>query len=342
MTHLLVTGGAGFIGSSFVAMALGRGHRVVVLDALTYAGHRESLPPSSERCQLVVGDIRDGALVSRLLREETIGAVVSFAAESHVDRSIDAPGDFIDTNVVGTFRMLHASLEYWRTLSPDAKATYRHLQVSTDEVYGALGDTGKFTEKSPIEPNSPYAASKAGGDLLVRAWNHTYGLPTLTTNCSNNYGPRQHPEKLIPHLITCALAGKSLPIYGKGQQTRDWIHVEDHCAGIFLALEKGRIGETYCFGGDAERQNLVVAKLLCSILDRLRPRTDGKSYEAQLTYVTDRLGHDWRYAIDDTRAQKELGFTRRYQFEDGLEATVQWYLANREWCELALAPRDAK
>ncbi len=336
---LLVTGGAGFIGSSFVEMALGRGHRVVVLDALTYAGHRESLPVSDD-CRLVVGNIADATLVGALLREEKIGAVVNFAAESHVDRSIHAPGDFIDTNVIGTFKMLHASLDYWRSLAPDEKAAFRYLQVSTDEVYGALGETGKFTEASPIAPNSPYAASKAAGDHLVRAWNHTYGLPTITTNCSNNYGPRQHPEKLIPHLITCALAGKPLPIYGSGGNTRDWIHVEDHCAGIFLALEGGRLGETYCFGGDAERKNLDVARQICTILDGLRPRTDGVSYQAQLTFVADRLGHDWRYAIDDALAQKELGFSRRYGFDDGLMATVKWYLDHQQWCELALAPRE--
>ena len=338
---LLVTGGAGFIGSSFVEMALGRGHRVVVLDALTYAGHRESLPVH-DACRLVVGNIADAPLVGALLREERVDAVVNFAAESHVDRSIDAPGDFIETNVVGTFKMLHASLDYWRSLAPDASGAFRYLQVSTDEVYGALGETGKFTEASPMTPNSPYAASKAAGDHLVRAWNHTFGLPTITTNCSNNYGPRQHPEKLIPHLVTCALAGKPLPIYGNGGNTRDWIHVEDHCAGIFLALEKGKLGETYCFGGDAERKNLDVAQQICAILDRLRPRQDGESYAKQLTFVADRLGHDWRYAIDDTVAQKELGFARRYRFEDGLEATVEWYLDHRQWCELALAPREKR
>ena len=335
---LLVTGGAGFIGSSFVEMAIGRGHRVVVLDALTYAGHRESLPVH-DACRLVVGNIADATLVGKLVREEKVGAVVNFAAESHVDRSIDAPGDFIETNVVGTFKMLHASLDYWRSLSPDDAAAFRYLQVSTDEVYGALGETGKFTETSPMTPNSPYAASKAAGDHLVRAWNHTYGLPTVTTNCSNNYGPRQHPEKLIPHLITCALAGKPLPIYGTGGNTRDWIHVEDHCAGIFLALERGKLGETYCFGGDAERKNLDVAKQICTILDELRPREDGVHYDKQLTFVADRPGHDWRYAIDDALAQKELGFARKYRFEDGLTATVKWYLDHRQWCELALAPR---
>ncbi len=338
---LLVTGGAGFIGSSFVEMALGRGHRVVVLDALTYAGHRESLP-AHDACRLVVGNIADAPLVGALLREERVDAVVNFAAESHVDRSIDAPGDFIETNVVGTFKMIHASLDYWRSLPPDESGAFRYLQVSTDEVYGALGETGKFTEASPMTPNSPYAASKAAGDHLVRAWNHTYGLPTITTNCSNNYGPRQHPEKLIPHLVTCALAGKPLPIYGNGGNTRDWIHVEDHCAGIFLALEGGKLGETYCFGGDAERKNLDVARQICAILDALRPRQDGESYAKQLTFVADRLGHDWRYAIDDTLAQKELGFARRYRFEDGLEATVKWYLDHREWCELALAPKEKR
>ncbi len=341
MKSLLVTGGAGFIGSSFVHMALARGARVVVLDALTYAGHRHSVPTDDARCRLVVGSITDGLLVAKLLREEHIDSVVCFAAESHVDRSIDAPAAFIDTNVVGTFRMLEASLEYWRTLEKDAKLGFRHLQVSTDEVYGSLGDSGKFTEESAYTPNSPYSASKAAGDHLVRAWHHTYGLPTLTTNCSNNYGPRQHPEKLIPVLITKALAGEPLPIYGHGANVRDWIHVEDHCAGIFLALERGRVGETYCFGGDAERKNLDVARQVCATLDELRPRSDGASYATQIAFVTDRLGHDWRYAIDDARARKDLGFTRKYGFADGLRATIQWYLDNREWCERALAPRSA-
>ena len=335
---LLVTGGAGFIGSSFVEAALERGHRVVVLDALTYAGHRESLPVH-DKCRLVVGDIRDAAVVAGLLEAEQVDAVVNFAAESHVDRSIDAPAAFIDTNVLGTFKMIAVSLEYWKKLPEDRKSAFRYLQVSTDEIYGALGETGKFTEESPMMPNSPYAASKAAGDLFVRAWNHTYGLPTITTNCSNNYGPRQHPEKLIPHLITCALAGKPLPIYGNGKNTRDWIHVTDHCAGILLALERGKLGETYCFGGDAERMNIDVARQICGILDKVRPRSDGLGYEKQIEYVADRLGHDWRYAIDDTRAVNELGFTRRYAFDDGLSATVAWYLDNQEWCELALKDR---
>ena len=340
---LLVAGGAGFIGSTFVEMAIARGHRVVVLDALTYAGHRESLPVH-ERCKLVVGNISDASLVSTLLRAEKVDAVVNFAAETHVDRSIDAPGDFIDTNVVGTFRMVQAALDYWRSLPARSaeSAAFRYLQVSTDEVYGALGATGKFTEASPISPNSPYAASKAAGDLLVRAWVHTYGLPAITTNCSNNYGPRQNPEKLIPHLTTCALAGKPLPIYGNGRNMRDWIHVEDHCAGIFLALERGTVGRTYCFGGDAERENIDVARQICRILDTLRPRSDGASYATQIQFVADRPGHDLRYAIDDTLAQTELGFTRRYRFEEGLAACVQWYLDHQDWCDLVLAPKEKK
>jgi dTDP-glucose 4,6-dehydratase len=328
---LLVTGGAGFIGSTFVEMAVQRGHRVTVLDALTYAGNRESLP-QNDACRLVVGDICDGALAAKLLAETEADALVNFAAESHVDRSIDAPATFIQTNIVGTFTLLNQALGYWRSLPDPRKSAFRYLQVSTDEVYGSLGAEGKFDERCPMAPNSPYAASKASADHLVRAWHHTYGLPTLTTNCSNNYGPRQYPEKLIPTLITRALSGEALPIYGKGQNMRDWIHVEDHCAGLFLAIERGTLGATYCFGGDAERKNLHVAEQVCTILDELSPRADGVSYSRQITFVTDRLGHDFRYAIDDALATRELGFTRRHRFEDGLRATVQWYLDNRAWC----------
>ena len=335
LSTVLVTGGAGFIGSAFVEMALARGHRVVVLDALTYAGHRENLP-SHERCELVVGDICDGRLVAELLTQHPIDRVVNFAAESHVDRSIDSPAAFIQTNIVGTFTLLNVALAHWQRLDEKRKTAFRYLQVSTDEVYGSLGEEGKFSEASPMAPNSPYAASKAGADHLVRAWNHTYGLPTVTTHCSNNYGPRQYPEKLIPTLITCALAGKPLPVYGKGLNTRDWIHVEDHAAGIFLALEKGKLGTVYCFGGNAERTNIDVAKRVAAILDRLRPRADGRSYAEQITFVTDRLGHDWRYAIDDALAVTELGFTRRHDFDEGLEATVTWYLDNQAWCEAVL------
>ncbi len=340
---LLLTGGCGFIGSCFVRQAVARGRKIIVLDALTYAGHRENLEgiagPGS--VELVIGNIREGALVSRLLREHHVDAVLNFAAESHVDRSISAPSDFIETNIKGTFTLLNASLDYWQNLSEPRKAQYRHLQVSTDEVYGSLDlakPEEKFSEATPYAPNSPYSASKAAGDHLVRAWHHTYGLPTLTTNCSNNYGPRQFPEKLIPHMIDCALKGRPLPVYGDGGNIRDWIHVEDHCNGIWLALEKGNPGSTYCFGGRAERNNLDLVKTLCRELDRLRPREDGKSHESGIQFVKDRLGHDRRYAIDDRLAERELGFTRKYDFEEGLANTVRWYLENQAWCKAVLSP----
>jgi dTDP-glucose 4,6-dehydratase len=338
---ILVTGGAGFIGSGFVDLAVQRGLRVIVLDALTYAGHRENLeairgPGSFE---LVVGDIRDQQRVQSLLRENQIDALVNFAAESHVDRSITGPAAFIETNIIGTYSLLAAALAHHKE---NPSRGFRYLQVSTDEVYGALGDSGKFSESTSYAPNSPYSASKASGDFLVRAWHHTYGLPTVTTNCSNNYGPRQYPEKLIPHMIQCALNGKDLPVYGKGENVRDWIHVEDHCAGVFLALERGKPGATYCFGGNAERKNIDVVKTICRELDRQRPRADGQSYEKQIAFVTDRLGHDWRYAIDDTLAQRELGFKRRYQFEDGLASTVRWYLDHDAWARAVLAKNAEK
>jgi dTDP-glucose 4,6-dehydratase len=330
----LVTGAAGFIGSTFVELCAQRGDSVVVLDALTYAGHRENLEPliRSGKLELVVGNICNGPLVAQLVKQHRPDALLNFAAESHVDRSIDSPSDFITTNIQGTFTLLSAALDHWQTLSGNEKEDFRYLQISTDEVFGSLGEHGKFSEMTPMAPNSPYSASKASADLLVRAWHHTYGLPTLTTNCSNNYGPRQFPEKLIPHMITCALEDKPLPVYGDGGNVRDWIHVEDHSRGILLALENGKPGETYCFGGDAERNNLDVVRTICSTLDRLRPRSDGKLYESNITFVKDRLGHDRRYAIDDMRAQKELGFNRRYVFETGLENTIRWYLENQAWC----------
>ena len=331
---LLVTGAAGFIGSGFVRDRVAQGLKVIVLDALTYAGHRENLEnlKGSGSCQLVIGNICDPKLVSTLLAEHQVQAVVNFAAESHVDRSITGPSAFIETNIQGTFNLLSQSLEYWKSLEEPLKKNFRYLQISTDEVYGSLGPTGKFSETTPYAPNSPYSASKAAGDHLVRAWHHTYGLPTITTNCSNNYGPRQFPEKLIPLMITHALTGKPLPVYGDGGNVRDWIHVEDHCRGIWLALERGRPGETYCFGGNAERNNLDVVRSICRQLDRIRPRADGKSHETGIAFVKDRLGHDRRYAIDDTLAQKELGFTRQYDFETGLENTIQWYLDHSAWC----------
>lgn len=332
-TNLLIAGGAGFIGSCFVAQAVSRGHHVIVLDALTYAGHRANLEwiQGKGSWQLVEGNINNRALVSELLEAHAVTQVINFAAESHVDNSIASPGAFIDTNISGTFQLLEACRAYWLGLPEIKKNAFRYLQISTDEVYGSLGPTGKFTEASPIRPNSPYSASKAAGDHLVRAWHETYGLPALLTHCTNNYGPRQHPEKLIPHMIRCALAGKKLPVYGDGRNVRDWIHVEDHCNGIWLALERGRPGRAYDFGGGEEAENIALVNMICRLLDEKIPLPRrGKeflSYADQISFVTDRPGHDRRYAIDDSRAQHELGFTRRYTLAAGLEATVEWYLS---------------
>lgn len=336
--QLLVTGGAGFIGSCFVAQCVARGLKVTVLDKLTYAGHMsnlESIPQSPGSWQMVRGDITDSILVQRLLREHHIKQVVNFAAESHVDNSITGPAAFIHTNVMGTFRLLEACREYWHALHTPQKEAFRFVQISTDEVYGSLGATGKFSEASPVKPNSPYSASKASGDHLVRAWHETYGFPAIVTHCTNNYGPRQHPEKLIPHMIACALAGKKLPVYGDGKNVRDWIHVEDHCQGVWLALTQGEPGQAYDFGGDTEVENLTLVKRICTLLDEKRPKPSG-SYDDQIAFVTDRLGHDRRYAIDDSKAQRDLGFIRRYGLEEGLHATVDWYLENQEWCKTIL------
>lgn len=334
--NILITGGAGFIGSAFVRCALKNGHSVLVLDKLTYAGHVESLEEveKDDGYSFVKGCITDQSLVSDLLRQHNIDSIVNFAAESHVDNSIHSPGEFIKTNIFGTFSLLEAARSYWDKLEAPKKQSFRFLHVSTDEVFGSLGDTGKFHEELPYRPNSPYSASKAGSDHLVRAWHHTYNLPTITTNCSNNYGPRQFPEKLMPTMIMNALNGKSLPVYGNGKNVRDWIHVEDHAEGIYLALTKGRLGEVYCLGGNSERSNIDVVQGICKILDEVRPRRDGNSYSKQIQFVEDRKGHDWRYAIDDTKAQNELGFERKYdRFEMGLRATVEWYLQNQSWVE---------
>ncbi len=340
---LLVTGAAGFIGCNFLRIALEQGYSVVVLDAMTYAGHPENLKPfessataASGAYRMVIGNICDSQLVPRILAENQIDAVLNFAAESHVDRSITGPSAFIETNILGTFNLLSASLAYWNRLSGEKKNQFRYLQVSTDEVYGSLGPTGYFSETTPYAPNSPYSASKASGDHLVRAWHHTYNLPTLTTNCSNNYGPHQFPEKLIPTMITHALADKPLPVYGDGGNIRDWIHVEDHSRGILLALQKGIPGSTYCFGGNSERNNLDVVRTICKELDTMRPRKDGKPHDSAIHFVKDRLGHDRRYAIDDQLAQRELGFTRRFNFEEGLANTIRWYLENTKWSEAVL------
>lgn len=337
--NILVAGGAGFIGSCFVAQSVERGDNVIVLDALTYAGHKENLEGITGQgsFRLVEGNICDGALVANLLKNEQIDAVINFAAESHVDNSIHSPAIFMQTNIMGTYTLLEAAREYHATLASDAQQAFRYLHVSTDEVYGSLGETGYFTEASPMQPNSPYSASKAAADHLVRAWHHTYGLPTITTNCSNNYGPRQYPEKLIPHIITRALQGKSLPVYGDGKNVRDWIHVEDHCQGIYKALSLGVVGNTYCFGGRAERSNIDLVTDICAILDEISPANGGIPYKSQIKFVADRPGHDRRYAIDDTKAEKELGFIRDYTLETGLRKTVEWYLQHSGWCDAVMA-----
>jgi dTDP-glucose 4,6-dehydratase len=333
MRTWLVTGGAGFIGGNFVLEAVAQGVRVVNLDALTYAGNRDTLAglDGDDRHVFVEGDIGDRALVARLLAEHQPDAVVNFAAESHVDRSIDGPAAFIQTNVVGTLALLECARDYWKGLEGAKREAFRFLHVSTDEVYGSLGDTGAFTEETPYAPNSPYSASKAASDHLVRAFHHTYGLPVLTTNCSNNYGPYQFPEKLIPLIIQRALSGEPLPVYGDGKNVRDWLFVSDHCAAIRTVLESGRVGETYNVGGDAERQNIEVVKVICALLDERRPRQDGQKRESQITYVKDRPGHDRRYAIDASKLKRELGWAPTVSFEEGIARTVDWYLANQAW-----------
>ena len=342
MSHtLLVTGGAGFIGGNFVREAIADGHRVINLDALTYAGNLDTLSDMArpENHVFVQGDIGDTLLVQRLLSEHAPDAVVNFAAESHVDRSIDGPAAFVQTNVVGTLALLEAVRDYWRGLG-DAQAgkqsAFRFLHVSTDEVYGSLGATGKFTESTAYAPNSPYSASKAASDHLVRAFHHTYGVPVLTTNCSNNYGPFQFPEKLIPLMIAKALAGEPLPVYGDGRNVRDWLYVGDHCSAIRAVLDGGTPGEVYNVGGDAERENIHVVKTICALLDARRPRADGVPRETQITYVKDRPGHDRRYAIDSSKLQRELGWTPSLDFETGIAATVDWYLDNQPWVQRVL------
>ncbi len=332
---ILVTGGAGFIGANFVLDWLALNNEPVInLDKLTYAGNTESLQSLAQdaRHTLVQGDIGDRALVSALLARHQIRAVVNFAAESHVDRSIHGPGEFIQTNIVGTFNLLESVRGYWQGLSQAPKEAFRFLHVSTDEVYGSLAkDDPAFTESNHLEPNSPYSASKAASDHLVRAWHHTYGLPVLTTNCSNNYGPYHFPEKLIPLMIVNALAGKLLPVYGDGLQIRDWLYVKDHCSAIRRVLEAGRLGETYNVGGWNEKANLEIVHTVCHLLDELRPRADGKPYQDQITSVTDRPGHDRRYAIDARKLERELGWKPLETFESGIRKTVQWYLDNPDW-----------
>jgi len=335
---LLVTGGAGFIGANFVLQAVADGLRVINLDKLTYAGNPDTLASlqGNERHVFVHGDIGDRALVARLLAEHRPDAVVNFAAESHVDRSIDGPAEFVQTNVVGTLGLLECARDYWRSLEGTAREAFRFLHVSTDEVYGSLGTDGKFTETTPYAPNSPYSASKAASDHLVRAFHHTYGLPVLTTNCSNNYGPYQFPEKLIPLVIQKALAGEPLPVYGDGKNIRDWLFVGDHCSAIRRVLDAGRVGETYNVGGNAERENIAVVKTICALLDARRPLADGRARESLITYVKDRPGHDRRYAIDSSKLQAELGWKPSQTFETGIARTVDWYLAQQPWVQRVL------
>jgi dTDP-glucose 4,6-dehydratase len=335
---ILVTGGAGFIGSALVRRLVAAGERVVNVDALTYAGNLDSLGDArtAPNHTFVHADIRDAAAVRRVFAEHGPRAVLHLAAESHVDRSIDGPDAFIETNVVGTLHLLQAALAHYRALA-DADATahaaFRFVHVSTDEVFGSLADDGvRFDETTSYDPRSPYSASKAGSDHLARAWRHTYGLPVLVTNCSNNYGPYQFPEKLIPLMILSALDGRPLPVYGAGANVRDWIYVEDHVDGLLAALARGEAGGTYLFGGDAERRNIDVVRAVCALLDELRPDPAGP-YARLMTFVADRPGHDFRYAIDSAHARTALGWAPRHGFDDGLRATVQWYLENPEWCD---------
>jgi dTDP-glucose 4,6-dehydratase len=341
MGTLLITGGAGFIGSNLVQYALDHtADRLVVFDKLTYAGSLASLekPLQNSRVAFVEGDIADAAAVGRVFEAHRPTAVLNLAAETHVDRSIDGPRPFIDTNIVGTFVLLEAARVFVAGLEPALREAFRFLHVSTDEVYGTLGPSGLFSEETPYAPNSPYAASKAAADHLVRASFHTYGLPVLITNCSNNYGPFQFPEKLIPLMLLNALEGRRLPIYGDGGNVRDWLHVEDHCAGLLLVLAKGRAGEKYNIGGGNERTNLEIVDRICDVLERLRPATSnpalaGGSYPGLKIFVADRPGHDRRYAIDASKIRRELGWTPRHAFEDGLAATARWYVEHRDWCE---------
>ncbi len=331
----LVTGGAGFIGCNFVreALAADPALRIVNLDALTYAGNPQSLVgfAGEDRHELVAGDIGDPALVQELLSAHRPSAIVNFAAESHVDRSIDGPAAFVTTNVVGTLNLLERARDYWREMDADERAAFRFLHVSTDEVYGSLGAEGRFKETTPYAPNSPYAASKASSDHLVRAFHHTYGLPVLTTNCSNNYGPFQFPEKLVPLIIQKALAGEPLPVYGDGRNVRDWLFVSDHCRAILRVLSDGRLGEVYNIGGDAERENIDVVGTLCTLLDARSPLQNGAPRTSLITFVADRPGHDRRYAIDATKIQSELGWKPQMGFEQGMAATVDWYLGHSDW-----------
>ena len=335
---VLVTGGAGFIGSNLVRYLLGEGQSVLNLDKLTYAGNLSSLKDieSNPNYRFLKADICDSDNLQNAFEYFQPDAVMHLAAESHVDRSIDGPGDFIQTNVMGTFQMLHAALEHYRQLSDEQRDRFRFLHVSTDEVYGSLGASGLFHEETPYDPHSPYSASKASSDHLARAWFDTYGLPVLVTNCSNNYGPYQFPEKLIPVVILKCLRHEPIPVYGKGENIRDWLHVEDHCRALWRVVTRGALGQTYNVGGNNEMRNIDLVSLLCEIMDRLHPRKDGASYKGQIHFVTDRPGHDARYAIDASKIDRELGWRPEQSRETGFEQTVRWYLENRDWWEQIL------
>jgi len=340
METILVTGGAGFIGGCFVRQAIAEQTCLVVnLDKLTYAGNLDSLRSISThpRHIFIHGDIADRALVERLLREYRPRAIVHFAAESHVDRSIEGPAEFVQTNVVGTFQLLEAARNYYAELTPRQRAQFRFLHISTDEVFGSLGSTGRFREDSPYCPNSPYSASKAAADHFVRAYHHTYGLPTMITNCSNNYGPYQFPEKLIPLTILNALRGKPLPVYGDGRQVRDWLHVEDHCRALWRVLAAARAGETYNIGGNCEKENLEVVREICRLVDQMQPNLPHVPCEKLITFVSDRPGHDRRYAIDAAKVQRQLGWRPQWDFAAGLRQTVEWYINNTWWVERVLS-----
>jgi dTDP-glucose 4,6-dehydratase len=339
---ILVTGGAGFIGSAVCRHLIGRGDtRVVNLDKLTYAGNLASLAGigDSPGYRFVRADIGDSATVSALLAEERPDAIMHLAAESHVDRSIDGPAAFIETNIVGTFSMLEQTLDYWRGLDGERQKSFRFHHISTDEVFGSLGPEGQFTETTPYDPRSPYSASKAASDHLVRAWGHTFGLPVLVTNCSNNYGPYHFPEKLIPLVIIRALSGAELPVYGDGSNVRDWLFVEDHARALALVFERGEPGETYNVGGNSERTNIEVVRAICAALDERQPRSDGRSYAEQIRFVADRPGHDQRYAIDASKIRHELGWKPQVTFDEGIGQTVDWYLQRRDWWEPILGRR---
>ena len=342
--NILVTGGAGFIGSAVIRHLISdTQHSVVNVDCLTYAGNLSTLDQvsSNSRYSFEKVNICDTAAVHNVFEKYRPDAVMHLAAESHVDRSIDGPNAFIQTNVVGTYVMLEASRRHWHSLPVEQKGAFRFHHISTDEVYGSLGDEGLFTEQTPYDPSSPYSASKAASDHLVRAWNRTYGLPMVLTNCSNNYGPYQFPEKLIPLTITSALAGKPLPVYGKGENVRDWLYVDDHARALVAVLERGRVSETYNIGGNSERKNIDVVRTICSLMDELSPDSTHRPHEQLITFVTDRPGHDHRYAIDASKIRRDLGWTPEESFTSGLKKTVQWYLSNEEWCRRAVADRYA-